>query len=98
MSDKQSKNEELIENQLRFAIQARGEPAMISGSAKVAQPHEIKIDESHRVLNSPASSGGNTFLCGTYRRFVGDDVWGWMVHSISISIALDVSERAYWKS
>jgi len=34
---------------------------MNSGSAKVELPREIKIDESHRVLNSPASSGGYTF-------------------------------------
>jgi len=59
MSTDQSKNDELIADQLRFAIQARGEPAMNSGSAK--SPHEIKIDESHSVLNSPASSGGYTF-------------------------------------
>ena len=34
---------------------------MNSDSAKVGPPHEIKIDESHRVLNSPASGGGYTF-------------------------------------
>jgi hypothetical protein len=61
MSAEQSKNDELIANQLRFAIQARGEPTMNSGSAKVELPHEIKIDESHRILNSPASRGGYTF-------------------------------------
>lgn len=56
-----SKSDELIANQLRFDIQARGEPAMNSVSAKVGPPHEIKIDESHRVLNSPAPGGGYTF-------------------------------------
>ena len=61
MSAEQSKYDELIANQLRFAIQARGERAMDSGSAKVGPPHEIKIDESHRALNSPASNGGYTF-------------------------------------
>ena len=45
----------------RFDIQATGEPAMNSGSATVGPPHEIKIDKSHRVLNSPASSRGYTF-------------------------------------
>src|SRR5215471_12490004 len=59
MSTDQSKNDELIANQLRFAIRAHGEPTMNSVSGK--PPHEIKIDESHRVLNSPASSGGYTF-------------------------------------
>ena len=44
-----------------FDIQAPGEPAMNSGSATVGPPHEIKIDKSHRVLNSPASSRGYTF-------------------------------------
>jgi len=61
MSAEQSKNDELIANQFRFAIQARGEPDINSASAKVELAHEIKIDESHRVLNSPASSGGYTF-------------------------------------
>ena len=42
MSAEQSKNDELIANQLRFAIQGRGEPAMNSGSAKVELPREIK--------------------------------------------------------
>jgi len=39
----------------------RGEPTMHSVSATVGPPHEIKIDESHRVLNPPASGGGYTF-------------------------------------
>ncbi len=46
---------------LRFDGQARGEPAANSASAKVQSPYEIKIDASHRVLNSPASGGGYSF-------------------------------------
>jgi hypothetical protein len=34
---------------------------MNSASAKVGPPREIKIDESHRVLNSPAAGGGYIF-------------------------------------
>ena len=49
------------QQELRFDVQARGEPAMNSASAKVGSPYEIKINESHRVLNSPASGGGYTF-------------------------------------
>ncbi len=49
------------QRELRFAIQARGETAASSVSAKVGSPYEIKIDESHRVLNSPESRGGYTF-------------------------------------
>jgi hypothetical protein len=49
------------QQELRFDIQARGERAMNSVSAKVGSPYEIKIDEGHRVLNSPASGGGYTF-------------------------------------
>jgi hypothetical protein len=59
MLAEQSKNDELVGNQLRF-IQAE-EPAMNTGPAKMKPPHEIKIDESHRILNSSASSGGSTF-------------------------------------
>jgi hypothetical protein len=61
MSAEQFKNDELVAHQLRFDIQVCGEPAIDSASAKVGPPHEIKIDESHRVLNSPASGGGYTF-------------------------------------
>jgi hypothetical protein len=61
MWPEQSKNDELVANQLRFDFDVRGEPAMNGASAKVGPPHEIKIDESLRVLNSPASGGGYTF-------------------------------------
>src|SRR5438067_2723934 len=61
MPIEQSKNDELIANQLRLAIQAHGETAVNSPSAKEEPPHEIKIDASHRVINSPVSSGGYTF-------------------------------------
>ncbi len=61
MLAEQSKNDELVANQLRFDIPARGDPAMSSASAKVGLHHEIKIDESHRVVNSPTSGEGYTF-------------------------------------
>jgi hypothetical protein len=56
-----AENDELVANQLRFDIQARSEPEINRASAKVGRPHEIKIDEGHRVLNSPAPGGGYTF-------------------------------------
>ena len=49
------------QQELRFDVQARGEPVANNASAKVESPYEIKIDESQRVLNSPASGGGYTF-------------------------------------
>jgi len=49
------------QQELRFDIQAHGETAASSPSAKVGSPFAIKIDESHRVLNSPATSGGYLF-------------------------------------
>src|SRR5262245_39969371 len=49
------------QQELRFDIQVRGETAASSASPKVGSPYEIKIDESHRVLNSPASRGGYAF-------------------------------------
>jgi hypothetical protein len=61
MSIEQSKNDEPIANQLRLAIQAHGETAVNSAAAKVEPPHQIKIDASHRVLNSPSSGGGYSF-------------------------------------
>jgi hypothetical protein len=52
---------ECEEQELHFDIQARGETAASSASAKVGSPYEIKIDESHRVLNSAASRRGYAF-------------------------------------
>jgi hypothetical protein len=49
------------QQELRFGVQERGEPVANITSAKVGSAYEIKIDESHRVLNSPASGGGYTF-------------------------------------
>ena len=61
MSAELSKNDELVANQLRFDFQARGEPAITSASGKFGAPHKIKIDEGHKVLNSPASGEGYAF-------------------------------------
>jgi hypothetical protein len=47
--------------ELPFDVQARGEPVANNASAKVGSPYEIKIDENHRVFNSPASGRGYTF-------------------------------------
>jgi hypothetical protein len=49
------------QQELRLDVQARGEPVANNASAKVESPYEIKIDENHRILNSPASGGGYTF-------------------------------------
>ena len=50
------------QQEVRFDVQARGEPAGNNASAKVGSLYEMKIDESHRVLNPPASGrGGYTF-------------------------------------
>ncbi len=61
MTAERSKSDELVASQLRFDFEVHSEAAMNSASAKVGPPHEIKIDESHRVLNSSASGGGHTF-------------------------------------
>jgi hypothetical protein len=61
MLAEQPKSDELVANQFRFDFEVRSEPAMNSASATVGRPNEINIDESHRVLNSPASGGGYTF-------------------------------------
>jgi hypothetical protein len=61
MSAEQSKNDELVANQLRFDFQGPGELAMNSASATAAASNEIKIDESHRLSGSPASSDVYTF-------------------------------------
>ena len=61
MLAEQPKNDELVANQLRFCHSSAWRTSLNSASAKVEPPHEIRIDESYRVLNSPASGGGYTF-------------------------------------
>ena len=61
MLAEQPKSDELVANQLRFDFRRCGEPDTNSASASVGPPHEIKIDESHRVLVSPASGEGYSF-------------------------------------
>jgi hypothetical protein len=51
----------LAANQFRFDLEARREPVMNSASTTAGPSHEIKIDESHRVLNAPPSGDGRIF-------------------------------------
>src|SRR6516165_9997957 len=57
MSVGQLTNDGLVANSVRFDSQAHNEPAVNTTAATVALSHEIEIDESHRVLNSPAPGG-----------------------------------------
>jgi hypothetical protein len=61
MSAEQPINDELAANQIRFDLEARSERAMDSALATAEQSHEINIDGQDRVLNSLASSDGQTF-------------------------------------
>jgi hypothetical protein len=61
MSAQQSITDELRSNQVRFDLEVRGQPAMNSASPTAGRSHEIKIDESHRVLSAPASSDSYIF-------------------------------------
>jgi hypothetical protein len=61
MSVGQLTNDDLVANHVRFDSQAHNEPAVNTTVATVALSHEIEIDESHRVLNSPAPGGGHAF-------------------------------------
>jgi hypothetical protein len=56
MSTAQLINDELVGRHLRFDLQGQSEPDMNSTLATVDRSYKIKIDESHRILNSPASS------------------------------------------
>jgi hypothetical protein len=42
-------------------LQDHSEPVMNSTLATAGEPYQIRIDASHRILNSPASSNGKTF-------------------------------------
>jgi hypothetical protein len=59
MSAEQTINDELVANQIRIGVHTSSEPASTLVAAGLS--HEIKIDESHRVINSPASSNGHAF-------------------------------------
>jgi hypothetical protein len=61
MSAGQLINDELVANQVRFDLETRSEPAVNSAWAMAERSNDIKIDESHRVLNSPASTDGKAF-------------------------------------
>jgi len=61
MSVGQLTNDGLVANSVRFDSQAHNEPAVNTTAAMVALSHEIEIDESHRVLNSPVPGGGHAF-------------------------------------
>jgi hypothetical protein len=59
MSAEQTINDELVANQIRIGVHTSSEPASTLVAAGLS--HEIKIDENHRVLNSPASSDRHAF-------------------------------------
>jgi hypothetical protein len=61
MSAQQQITDELRGNQVRFDLEACGEPAINSASPAAGRSHEIQIDESHRVLSASASSDGHIF-------------------------------------
>jgi hypothetical protein len=61
MSVGQLTNDGLVANYVRFDSQAHNEPAVNTTAAMVALSHEIEIDESHRVLHSPAPGRGHAF-------------------------------------
>ena len=61
MSVGQLTNDDVVATHVRFDSQAHNEPAVNTTAATVALSHEIEIDESHRVLNSPAPGGGHAF-------------------------------------
>jgi hypothetical protein len=61
MSAKQPMDDGLTANQSRFDLEACGEPVTNSASATAGPSHEIKIDESHRVLSASPSSDGRIF-------------------------------------
>ena len=58
MSAGQLITDELIATQVRSGHRAHSEPTINNVWPTVVRPSEIKIDESHRALNSPASGRG----------------------------------------
>jgi hypothetical protein len=61
MSAGQLINDELVATQVRFDLQAHGEPTVSSAWPTVCRSSEIKIDESHKPLNSTAPGDGKAF-------------------------------------
>jgi hypothetical protein len=61
MSTEQLTNDGLLATQLRRDLHTHSESGMNSTLAMAGRSHEIKIDESHRVLNLPASGDGHAF-------------------------------------
>ena len=73
---------------------------MNSAWATAGPSHEIKIDESHRVLNSPVFGCGRAFYVALIIGLFSGDMRLYVDHSkrISIAIWLDVGGGFNWKS
>jgi hypothetical protein len=61
MSVGQLISDELVADRVRFDINTHGGPAASSAWATVGRSPEIKIDESYKVRNSPASADSRAF-------------------------------------
>ena len=61
MSAEQLINDELIATQIRFDLEAHGEPIAGSAWPTVCRSSEIRIDESHKVLNAPTPGDSKAF-------------------------------------
>jgi hypothetical protein len=61
MSAEQLINDELITTQIRIDLEAHGEPIAGSAWPTVCRSSEIRIDESHKVLNAPTPADSKAF-------------------------------------
>jgi len=84
MSAGQLINDDLIATQVRSDLRAHSEPTMNSAWPTVGRSSEIKIDESHKVLNSPAPGDGKAFcvvlIVGLLAVVCG---WAWIHLNVS---------------
>ena len=84
MSAGQLINDELITTQVRSDIQARDEPIVGSAWPTVCRSFEIKIDESHKVSNSPPADSKAFYVVLTVGLLVAGSSLAWINLSASV--------------
>ena len=79
MSTKQPMQDGLAANQFHFDLTPCGEPVINSTSEMPGPPHEIKLDERHRILGAFASSNGHIFYVALTIGLLATFGLAWMV-------------------
>ena len=79
MSTKQPMEDGLAANQFHFDLTPCGEPVINSTSEMPGPPHEIKLDEHHRILGASPSGNGHILYVALTIGLLATFGLAWMV-------------------